>query len=208
MINHFPTSFYSSKEKSLMENDTALWKEFKNGSELAYASIYKKYITALYNYGIKIIGDKEIVKDTIQDLFVEIWRNKENLNDTNNIKFYLFKSLRRKIIRSISSKRIRLHQEIDENYSFEVTSSFEANIIIEEVKFENKNKIEISLKKLSKRQREAIFLRFYENLHYDDIASVMSISSQSVYNLIFQSLRLLKSHIYSIFFILNTFHLF
>jgi RNA polymerase sigma factor (sigma-70 family) len=189
-----PPIFYTYKESHLEESDFATWKEFKKGNELAYTCIYKKYVNILFNYGMKIIPDKEVVKDAIQDLFVEIWKNKENLSDTNNIKFYLFKSIRRKLIRSVKSANLELNQNIHFDYSREVTSSSEANLIIEELNLENKYKIEEGLNKLSKRQREAIYLRYYEDLSYDDIASLMLISSQSVYNLIFQSLRLLKNY--------------
>ncbi len=189
-----PPIFYTYKESHLEESDFATWKEFKKGNELAYTCIYKKYVNILFNYGMKIIPDKEVVKDAIQDLFVEIWKNKENLSDTNNIKFYLFKSIRRKLIRSVKSANLELNQNNHFDYSREVTSSCEANFIIEEINLENKYKIEEGLNKLSKRQREAIYLRYYEDLSYDDIASLMLISSQSVYNLIFQSLRLLKNY--------------
>ena len=82
----FAHSFENLSEKQL-------WQLFKNGSEDAYAFIYHKYFHVLYNYGRQFSDSKEGVKDCIQDLFVEIWDRKENLGDTDSIKFYLFKLL-------------------------------------------------------------------------------------------------------------------
>lgn len=51
------------------QEDRILWRDFKNGSEEALEHIFKTYYPLLYDYGIRLIGDIEMVKDGIQDLF-------------------------------------------------------------------------------------------------------------------------------------------
>src|ERR1044072_6476462 len=79
--------------------DHLLWNSFRGGDEQALATIFDRYIKRLHNYGLKILNDRDLVKAAVQDLFIELWKNHSNLGETNSIKFYLYKSLRRKLIR-------------------------------------------------------------------------------------------------------------
>lgn len=85
--------------------DLRLWHDFQEGSEIAYEAIYRNYAEALYAFGLKLTKDKELVKDCIQDLFVEIWKSKHRLASVKSIKSYLFKSIRRKVIADLVKKR-------------------------------------------------------------------------------------------------------
>src|SRR5262245_24498141 len=94
-------------------DDAALWTAFRMGDEKALVSIFDRFTKLLYNYGYKIVREEDVVKDAIQDLFIELWKNRETLGDTTSIKFYLFKSLRRKLIRieSRASRTVRFQSE-------------------------------------------------------------------------------------------------
>ena len=109
-----------------MQDEATIWLAFKNGSESAFDFIYDAYFSQLYTYGMRFSADKFLIKDCIQNLFVELWRKKENLSEVQCIKFYLFKCLRRKIIRSVVRQDKYVHEEeLEEHYSFEVTFSHE-----------------------------------------------------------------------------------
>src|SRR5690606_19659512 len=83
----------------------ALWARFKSGSDSAFTQIYNQNIVSLYNYGEIITPNKELIEDSIHDLFVDLWKNKSKLGTTFSIKFYLFKRLKRKIFKGPSIKR-------------------------------------------------------------------------------------------------------
>src|SRR5215831_20099737 len=82
-----------------MEDDLSLWLRFKNGDKQAFAELYQKHILSLLAYGSKLCSDQEILKDSIQELFVELWNSRQNLSATDSVKFYLFKALRYKLLR-------------------------------------------------------------------------------------------------------------
>jgi len=84
--------------ETLAVSDKQLWKTFKAGGKTDFAQIYEKHAAVLYNYGRHIRTDQALVKDCIQELFIDIWKNRKTLGATDSIKFYLLKSLRRKII--------------------------------------------------------------------------------------------------------------
>src|SRR5690606_21215281 len=81
-----------------------LWSQFKSGNKKALESIYRSYINDLINYGYKITPDADLIKDAIQDLFIELWKSRENLCNVIEPKFYLFKALRNKLYRDLKGE--------------------------------------------------------------------------------------------------------
>src|SRR5882762_11850174 len=164
------------------------WSRFKNGDVRALEAIYRTHIQSLINYGEKINPDPDLVKDTIQDLFIELWQSRQQLSDIVQVKFYLFKALRNKLYRAISHQSFVSEGELQlstENLQAEyvelsVISREEENLI-------RHNLIQL-LKNLPQRQREAIYLRFYHNLPYEAIASMMDMNYQSTLNLVQRAL--------------------
>lgn len=167
--------------------DSALWNSFRDGDDNALVIIFDRYAQPLYNYGRKVFTDKETVRDCIQDLFLEICKNRSGLGPTDSIKFYLFKSLRRKLVRIKMKVPISGLEETDK-----VTPSPEAEIIEKQHAEQRQIILDNRLSRLTNRQREAIFLRYFEELSYEKIAQVMELNRQSIYNLINESMAILK----------------
>ncbi len=174
----------------MRKSDYELWQELKQGKEEAVTQIMQYYYADLYQYSLKIVGDAELSKDCIQEIFMEIWTKREKLADVQYIKPYLFKSLRRKIFYHKNQKKKELDLEIE----FDVVFSHE-DFLVQELNLQEKQaKLIQALNQLSKRQREAIYLRFYEGLNYEQIAEIMGITHQPLYNLIYKSLKLLREY--------------
>src|SRR6187402_1381298 len=79
--------------------EVLLWLQLKSGDRDAFAAIYRLHSISLIAYGIRLCPDRDILKDQIQELFVELWNSRENLSPTDSVKFYLFRALRNKLIR-------------------------------------------------------------------------------------------------------------
>lgn len=171
--------------------ETLLWKEFKNGDMAAYATIYTKYFPVLYQYGKKISTDPELVKDSIQDLFIKIWNNRENLNETTSIRYYLLISLKRKlldVLRGAQAKFAYNDQWVDTDL-----------LVVEEIEEEElqtkKEDVLKALNRLSSHQQKLLQLKFYKNLSNQEIAQEMGITIQSVYNAVFKTLKSLRNQL-------------
>lgn len=82
-------------------DDETLWAMVREGSEAAFEALYRRYFQILFSYGKRINPDEDIVNDAIQDLFVDIWRTHHSLSQAQSVRFYLIRSLRRKIHRSL-----------------------------------------------------------------------------------------------------------
>ncbi|MCD8164698.1 MAG: hypothetical protein LUE93_00260 [Bacteroides sp.] len=72
-----------------------IWNDFRSGNQKAFSLLYEYYFDILYRYGMKFVSDENIVKDSIQDLFIKIYNNRDNLSSTTEPKFYLLFSLKK-----------------------------------------------------------------------------------------------------------------
>lgn len=172
--------------------DAAIWKQFKSGNESAFIKIYESNFDRLYAYGLRITNDKDLVKDSIQDLFIELRKGRTSLGNTDNIKFYLFKCLKRKIIKE-SGKWYSNLEEINDNYFFSFNISHELHLINRQIEEEQVLSLNAAVKKLSPRKKEVIFYFFYEGLSYQQIQEIMELDNiKSARNLIYKALEFLR----------------
>ena len=169
-------------------NESNLWREFKEGDLAAYSQIYRKYFFILFDYGKKLSDDHELVKDCIQDLFVKIWTNRENLNDTTSIKYYLLTSLKRKILDHLRST----HQKYKGNEDVQVMEMVPEDLIDEESTEEQKHRVLNAMNRLSEHQQKLLHMKYYKNLSNKEISQELGINIQSVYNAVFKALKSVK----------------
>jgi RNA polymerase sigma factor (sigma-70 family) len=173
--------------------DAQLWNRFKAGDRLAFSAMYQLHFSGLYNYGLKMTRNKESVKDHIQDLFIELWNRRLHLGSTDHIKLYLFTALRRKITDELNSKRSLTNaEELPDEYSFEFTFSPESQLILEQTLHYQREDLLKSLNQLPKRQKEALFLRYYEGMSCSEVASLMGVQLNYTYVLLSQALDSLR----------------
>lgn len=184
----------SSEEKNYSSiPDEALWVEFKLKSQEAYRELYDRFFDLLFRYGRKITPDRALVKDTIQDLFVELWKNRETLGTPASPRHYLLKALRGKLARSIrQGHRVLYLQDLTGEYYREIVDSYETELVRLQLSEEQKQSLVEAIQQLTNRQREVIFLRFYQNLSYEEIAGIMGIGTDSLYNLVSKAIDRLR----------------
>ena len=182
-------------------DDSLLWQALKRSEKAAYEILLKKYYPIVLNYGVRFYKDKEFVKDCVQDLFIEIWNRREYLADVVSVKSYLLHSIRKNIIRESSRlKWFREADKISDDHDFDVEFDIETYLISREVENELLQKLRFELDKLTKRQREAIFLRFNQDLSYEEIAIIMEINYRSVVNLIHEAIKAIRKNWFTVLF--------
>ncbi|THV58158.1 sigma-70 family RNA polymerase sigma factor [Flagellimonas alvinocaridis] len=181
-----------SQDGNAPMTDLQLWTAFQRGNETAYATIYQENADRLYGYGMKLVRDRELVMDAIQDLFVELWDAKERLGKVRAIKSYLYRSIRRKVIDRAGKRRKQLFP-IDEE-EMEPTPSTESSLIEEQRKEEGHKGLQKALAQLNPRQREVIHLKYYARLDYGEIAEIMGTDKKAVYNLMARAIHQMRQH--------------
>ncbi|MEQ8879260.1 MAG: sigma-70 family RNA polymerase sigma factor, partial [Cyclobacteriaceae bacterium] len=177
------------------EREDLIWERFKAGDQKALKYIFQNYSNFLFNYGSQFTTDRNLIKDCLQDLFLDLIRQKKNLNSTTSIKFYLMRSFRNKLVANIQKNQTREKAEqakTAENKSFMVTISSEVKMINGQLDAEKQRLIERKLNELPPLQREAILLYFYEGLKYSEVAELLGVRVKSARSLIYRSLESLK----------------
>lgn len=192
-----------------MENDKqdreqhTLWHRFKEGDREAFDILLQQYYRLLLNYGLRIESDRVFVEDCLQDFFIDLWNKRTGLSDVHNLNAYLLSSFRRRLFRD-KQKNNQLTSLLSDDYNFDVQFDIETQLIEKEHENENAEKLKYQLENLSKRQREAIYLRFYEGLEYAEIAQMMAVNSHSAINLVYEALKLLRQNwLISLFYLVS-----
>ena len=171
--------------------DSEIWARFKNGDEKAFSYIFDTYHLQLFEYGQRFTADEELVRDSIQDLFFELARKKEKLSPTDNIIFYLLKSLRIKILNNLRMiKNINSMITADQLDEFRLEYSTEVDFEEKELKLDQ---LADAINQLPPRQKETIYLKFYKNLTNAEVAEIMQLNYQSVSNNIQKAIHKMKS---------------
>ncbi len=181
-------------EKEL-NKDYYLWKSFKEGKDDAFYRLYDQYADALYNFGMHFSRDKGFIQDCIHDLFLDLYKYRDRLSETDNIQFYLLRSLRR-IIHKEQVKIIPIvYDEVSSSSIDNQVLAFEDLLIAEETKIENQQMLKEAMKTLTDRQREGLSLKFEHNLSYPEIAKILGMTVESTRTSIYRALKLLRKSI-------------
>lgn len=155
--------------------------------EIKYDNWYETYADEMFSYGMAFGIGKDTVLDAIHDVFLRLYERKEDLNITN-VKFYLFCSLKNRII-SIKRKNIlSLNLEDSNEYEFLIKVDGADLIEQEEERKEYARQIEHLLSLLTNKQREVIYLHFMQGLSYEEIAQMLQITPKSVRKIIYRAI--------------------
>ena len=140
---------------------------------------------ALFNYGSKLTRDNQLIEDAIQDVFISLWNGRKKLTVKTTIRGYLLSSVRRQVIFLLKKK--------------DNTRDFPSEILTE-VPIEEKETGQLQTRNvlnkmnhLSSREREAILLKYYENLDYEEMSSVMGLQIHAIYKLVSRGIGKLRN---------------
>jgi RNA polymerase sigma factor (sigma-70 family) len=173
--------------------DLAIWEACKEGDKHAYAHIYRLYYSRLFNYGCKFTTDAALVEDSIQEIFVRFWTNREKLSAVRELKSYLFVSFRHYLLKQLSqSKKIQEDVTAVDNYVFALEISAEQRRVAAEEQQQQLLVLISAMRRLTPRQKEAVFFRFYENMSYEEIAGILNISVKATYKLVARAIIMLR----------------
>lgn len=173
-------------------NEKKLWKRFTNGDLDAYEQMFRRYYRDLYGYGLKLCSRPEMVRDCIQELFVVIWDRRAFLDDVQSVKAYLLASLRRSILKEIKRQRRYSTNTIEYQQGSNIQFSPEEVMVEDESRLSQKKALYNALAQLPDRQKEVLYLKYFNGMSYDEIEEILSINYQSIRNHIYRAVTKLK----------------
>jgi RNA polymerase sigma factor (sigma-70 family) len=175
-------------------SDEALWQAFKQGSEAALAQIFKTHYRNVYDYLFKLFRNAEMAENAIQDLFLHLWQNRGLLGEAHSIRFYLISSARRRAFRQLYRARRCVSEEVESAAADDLFNFSPEDILVsEETSSLQREALLKLIEGLPKRQKEVIYLRYYQDLSLNEVAEVLSINYQSVLNTLNRAFHTLRS---------------
>jgi RNA polymerase sigma-70 factor (ECF subfamily) len=196
--NKFAFVIKKKIHREIIDN-SSLWHSFKLGNKNAFEQLYNLYFKELGSYGMRLSSSKIVVEDAIHDIFIDLWRRKEYLSEVENIKFYLFRSLRNQLSRTLQKDIFEGAEDVNNFLDYLSTISTEQESIDSDTNQQQRQSIQRALGNLSYRQAEVIHLRFYQGLSLDEVASIMQIPKQVVKNLLSKSYAILRISLKNLF---------
>ncbi|WP_425638278.1 RNA polymerase sigma factor [Algoriphagus yeomjeoni] len=178
------------------KSDREVWASFKSGDEAAFNYIYRKHVADLFNYGMQICKQEDLIRDCLQKMFVDLRKNQAKLGDVQRIKGYLFTVFHRELFKFLKKEK-KLNTDLisleNEENIFHIETSHETKLIDEEFALEKKVEIANALNKLPARQRQAIIMLYQEELSYKEIAEIMNFSEvKTARTLVYRAMERLK----------------
>lgn len=180
----------------MLVDEQQLWRQFQQGNEQAFRALYQQHVRHLLNYGLRLHGTLSTVEDCIQDLFAELWQYRRTLLQPASVRFYLLKGLRNKL-------KARYRKDIpyaagwdtDPELPFPIEPSTEQRLIELDIDNEMQQRVRQALAVLSPRQREILYLRYFNDLTYEQICDVTGINYQTARSQVYHALKLLRSEV-------------
>ena len=173
--------------------EPALIKRLQQGDEAALASLMRMYYDDLYHYASRFTRDHGLIKDCIQEVFISLWQRRETIGTIISPRYYLLRAIKNKTLKALH----RTHNEVTsfgiEEYEFLYEFSIEKITLDKQISEEKGQKLRKTLSLLSKRQKEIVYLKYYQHLDHGQIAELMNITRQSVYNLLHEAIQKLRS---------------
>lgn len=172
-----------------------LWGDLKKGDETALSELFLLYVDELYEHGFMLCRNKELVEDCIQDLFFRLWKKRDILSDAKNVRAYLLSALRNRIHDSFRKmKEVYFLDEQQETESLPSEPSAEEDWIADESRSLQKEAAIRALHSLPDRMRQAVQLRYFEGMEYEEIAQAMNISKQVAINMVYRATQKLRAN--------------
>lgn len=170
------------------------WTIFVNSDDFdedAFATIYTLTADDLRAYGLGLGGDDDTCKDVIHDLFYHLYVRRRSLQDVENIWSYLFRAFRNRLLNA-HKKSARFLDMEQGTQPFSVEVSVLDTLIDAEERERLKRIVEELLAELTPRQREAVYLRYMQNLDYGEIAKLLDMNVESVRKLVYRAMVSLR----------------
>lgn len=182
-----------------MSTDKVIWQQIKDGSESAFRQLYDENADWLYSYGMKLVGNAELVAESIQQVFVQLFEQRQRMATPRSVKAHLGILLKQMLHIGLIQEETEAWESFkntggdEDRFGLEV--DIETTIVHSELEREQVEQLQREINGLTKQQREVIYLKYYRNFNSDEIAEMMGITPRTVYNTAYSALTRLRERL-------------
>jgi RNA polymerase sigma factor (sigma-70 family) len=164
----------------------------KKLDKAAFEEIFLSNYASLFSLGYKMSGDRDLSKDLIQTLFMELWENWHKIGEVTYWNAYLRKAFYRKMVLALKQNRL-ISGDISDKNMLAAAPSYEDLLIQFQSDEASRLTLQTALAQLPEQERAVLNLRFYDGLSYAEIAESTGKSKQTIYNQVFNALTKLRN---------------
>jgi len=180
------------KSSSIDRSNEVLWQQIRHGDRGALEDLYRFNYQVLYSYAFKICRDKELCKDCLQELFVGLWEKRDHLSEVSKVRPYLLQSIWHLVIKKLKKNNKTVYLEENAHYDIDIIFSRENDLISTQESEEKSRKLKTALADLSEREKQIIFMQYFEGLTIDEIQQITELKYQSIKNLTHRAMLKLR----------------
>lgn len=163
----------------------------KEGDVRCFEVIFNLYNGKVYNFVNSLVKDEIVAKDITQDIFVNLWTKKSNIDTNNNLEGYIFIISRNMVYHYIrrellKRKFIRQKENAPKDYILSIESAIDREYMI--------NKIELLVDKLPNARKEIFNMYWKKDMKYGEIADKLNISEKTVATQVQRSLKFIRAN--------------
>lgn len=179
----------------MYQEDRGLIEAFQEGDEFAFVSLYNRYKGPVYAFCVKMLLNKELAQDVLQETFLRVYENRERLMNSSSFKAWLFTIARNQCLNQMR----RMHTQVP----LQPETERKMDVQIGETpisKLEKSERIAMVnhfLAQLKPDYREVLILREYQNLTYEEIAAITRSTLSAVKSRLFKARRKLAENMRS-----------
>jgi RNA polymerase sigma-70 factor (ECF subfamily) len=182
----------------MYNTDNEIIQGLKTDDKRVLTVLYNNYWKILYISSYNLLKDKEVCEEIIQDVFIDIWNKRKEIEIKVSLKSYLYACVRYKVFaqfRTNKIMRVELFEELDKRIHY---TTPETKMIHKELE----QQVKIVVESLPRKCQRVYKLSRYEQLSHKEIADQLGISNKTVENHITNALRVLRTSLGQVLFIL------
>ena len=170
-----------------------LMERVKRSDYKAYKLLYERLWESLYIKAFSMLGDKDLAKDIIQNVWISFWERRLEIKN-DNIEGYLMNAVRFKIYNEF--RNLKYQHNLMQEFVYQLKSTPVTNNVEDLINFNaTKKQIDVIVNRLPKRCKEVFELSRYEGMRNNEIAKKLNISQRTVETHISNALKILKSNL-------------
>ncbi|HEX5153573.1 MAG TPA: sigma-70 family RNA polymerase sigma factor [Parafilimonas sp.] len=175
-------------------SDIEIWNQLRGGESQALLSLYNAYYIRLMNFGARMTSDRDLTNDCISQVLIKLWNRHENLPRVENVGSYLVTCLKNELLSELKNlDKIRSGNNNLKSEWTEQETSYEEYLVQTQTNAEIKNNLKQAFSRLTKREKQLLQMKFFDDLSYEEIALQCNITKRTAYNIIHAALKTLKA---------------
>lgn len=177
---------------SKSRSDRELWMELRKGNDQALRTLFLRHHDSMYQYGLAICSKRLLIEDCLQDLFFQLWKTHRQLSEVNKVKSYLWVCFRRRLMKKLQRRNGHDSQFTSFMPRMKIEPSIEKDIIHREEMLSNHEILEKVVETLTHREREVLYLKYYDGMSYSEIQELLDINYQTARNYVYRAINRLR----------------